>query len=481
LPDVPTPERNHDEDTRFTIAYDYHEPNKTRRVQGGDPPVSHRRPSKILIKKMNLFGKQKSFDGQFIEMLEDLKLSEKERSAMLDLPQDRKELLLQNHLKEKRPSFWSRMNTKKTQRIVNPEKVNQDFINLITKMNVSPHEMTQLVQYSLEQRYEFLMSHVQRSNTSLSTSSELKPEISIPSRSTSFDAQDMNHKWLTEQIMNRTTALKSVLRHLHCLRVLLQNSPAIIDSYLENQEGVKALEVIMDRLSSSTYDSTRSYADQVSDDEMKLEILAILDLILEVEKGSQLFVSFPSLVKHLVYCFGLPSEEAQIQIRKDKQARKQRLEVLAMVAKSLAPISYRDSVFTEYLVTLFQELKQFDREPFVFALLVSSLVSPTYFKVGIDSIYRIPLDEWNEVWNARSNLMGLFNAMIVSYDDLAKRNHMRNLLERAGLRSMLRVLSFQNPPLEFMVQLNEYNQNRVKDLPSNAPEKPLDVGYTCFM
>jgi hypothetical protein len=432
-------------------------------------------------KKMNLFGKQKSFEEQFIEMLEDLKLSEKERGAMLDLPQDRKELLLQNHLKEKRPSFWSRKNTKKTQRIANPEKVNQDFINLITKMNVSPHEMTQLVQYSLEQRHEFLMSHVQRSNTSLSTPTELKPEVSIPSRSTSFDAQDMNHKWLSEQIMNRTTALKSVLRHLRCLRVLLQNSPAIIDSYLENQEGVKALEVVMDRLSSSSYDSSRTYADQVSDDEMKLEILTILDLILEMEKGCQLFVSFPSLVKHLVYCFGLPPEETQIRLRKDKDARKQRLEVLGAVAKSLAPISYRDATFTDSLVSLFHELKQLDREPFVFALLVSFLGSPTYFKVGIDSSYRIPLDEWNEVWNSRSNLLGLFNAMIASYDEVSKRNHVRHLLERAGLRSMLRVLSFQNPPLEFMVQLNEYNKNRMKDVPLGTPAKPLDVGSSKLM
>jgi hypothetical protein len=429
---------------------------------------------------MNLFGRQKSFDGQFLDMLDDLRVSEKERQAMLELPQGRKELLLQAHLKEKRPSFWTRMGTKSKskEKIFNAEKVNQDFINVITKLNVTPHEMTKLVGYSLEQRYDYLMAQLDRSNSMNSVgsgASDPVESISFPSRTTSLDGAEMNHKWFTEQISNRSNPLKAVYRNLQCLRVLLQNNPTVLQSILETEAGVRGLDIVMDRLS-QTYESTKYFADQINNDDIRLEVCTILDLMMEIDSGCSLVLSFPSLIKQLVFSFSLPDEHIQALIKKDKEVRRTRLGLLALVAKLLGPVAYRNSEFTDHLLSLFIELQKLDKEKVVFGNMVSSLVSPVYFQYGIDIDYVIPLEEWNDVWHTRANIMGLMNAMILSSQDQSKRIQTRMLFEGAGLRGVLRVLSFQTPPLEFMVQINEFNQSRSKDS-LIKDTSPLDVGY----
>jgi hypothetical protein len=239
-------------------------------------------------------------------------------------------------------------------------------------------------------------------------------------------------------------------------------------SFLETEKGIRGLDIVLGRLS---FQTSKGYADSVNSDEIKVQVCLILDIVMELEIGCQLVLVFPSLVKQLVLCLALPDEEARHVIVTDKQARKVYLELVAIVCKLLAPVAYRDAQFTDTLITLFKEIQARDGESVIFGNFVSSLTNPVSFSFGIDCKYVVAMDEFHSVWHCRANVMGLINAMILSF------SNSKRMFVNAGVRGVLRFLSFQNPPLEFMVQVNEFNQTKAKDV----YEGSMDVGYFMIM
>jgi hypothetical protein len=152
------------------------------------------------------------------------------------------------------------------------------------------------------------------------------------------------------------------------------------------------------------------------------------------------------------------------------------LQLLTLIAQLIAPLAYQEYKITEWIITTFKEIQKNDGEALVFKNLVRSLLHPMEH---IHTRWKASIEEYHLFWDYRTFVLGMINAMISCNKSISVRNHIRGEFEAVHLKSILRNLSFQSPPAEFILQMNTFHDERLKDVSESSTQVHVEMG-DCF-
>lgn len=315
--------------------------------------------------------------------------------------------------------------------------------------------------------------------------------------------------WFTVQISNRNTSMKALYRHLQALGTCFtqQGTPFIhefissVVPHIGNNgiSGLAAMEIALDRVCapylqkklkfrpSSVRHSARPlpkapqnvthnwYADQILPDEIRLQTMKCIEMAMQSDLGMSSVLSSTGLIRQIIWCFSIPTDDMQLEMLTDSRLRQAYLELITIIAEIMGTAALLDAGLKETILRVMHELQRHQSEPYPFFYLVASLKNPFSFnssdhsfQVFGESNDPLVLADHGDIWNYRTQLMVFFNGMVSSGDTVMKRTRVRTMLESCGLRPILKNLHGDVPTDEFSIQVKAYDIDRTQDLKESS-------------
>ena len=365
-------------------------------------------------------------DSQFSEMLAERGIKGVSKAEMLSLPLEKKRILLNNHLTEKKKrksTFWSQV-----KQTIIPSSNSGIAANLLTRK---------------QGNVENSQSNLNHSAISSSSSSDIRStgfygaskKLSIASSAASYSSAGDTHSfkthndrvlktserrdsigypqssslWFILQISNRNTSMKSLQRHLTHLRAtILSGGPVFIRELVssivphlgsDGISGIAALEIALDRvcapylqrreakkksiivgagikIPSRQSSITMRYADQISPDAIRLQVMKCVELIMLTDYGMNFIHLSTGLIRQIIWCYSrnptLSTEDQEF----DLKGYRTYLKLVSLISRIVGPACFLDDGLKNTVVTVMGELQRHYNDPYPFYHLVLSLKSP---------------------------------------------------------------------------------------------------------
>ncbi|KAH6567997.1 hypothetical protein BASA60_008829 [Batrachochytrium salamandrivorans] len=272
---------------------------------------------------------------------------------------------------------------------------------------------------------------------------------SVPySGSSSTQYEENSAVWFTKQLSNRDTVACSMAEFCFCFTP----EKGIYNTEHGSRSGV-----------------VRSiYADAVLEDELRYEVVQCVRLLINSDSGMHALISSIFLLRQIIWCLVLPPPESRDHVLKDFRQRRAFLNLRSLVGETLAPLCLLSDAGRRLILQALLELSQVQDERAPFQNLVLSLNDPFCMEDSILETQSNVLEEvidGSELWDYRTSVLVLINALVSSAEEPADRWGVRRLVESRGIRSIVQILLTSSSCTDgFRVQAVAYEQDRIGDI-----------------
>ncbi|RKO90198.1 armadillo-type protein, partial [Blyttiomyces helicus] len=304
---------------------------------------------------------------------------------------------------------------------------------------------------------------------------------------------------------NRNTPLKTLYRHLTALCITLAiPSRTFIPEFIHADaphlgpsgvRGLDCLEIVLERVAESRRSKSSpttttanarirpgrakappppsdaftrvTYADDVLEDELRLETLRCIEIIIRNDAGLAAVLGASALVREMVYCLAAPDAKATAPgAEKAKRASLMLRTTAADVLGVLCHCSPTDG--RELILNGLMQLAITQDEPARFHHIVASLERPM---LGLSAPAPASRDDDVEedddgeyLSTYRTSIMTFINAIVGTPSEASVRLVFRREVEDRGLRRVMKILRGMNPSEALETQLDAYDEDRQLDL-----------------
>jgi hypothetical protein len=169
--------------------------------------------------------------------------------------------------------------------------------------------------------------------------------------------------WYISQLANRNTTPKSLSRTLISLSTTFSLAGSnFVRAFLKKTvlnlgpngiSGVSSLEVALDRvclpsLQPEESKSSSWYADSISPDELRLEVINCVSIIMKSDFGMNAIMNSHGLLRQIFWCLAIPSKHVQEKMIKENKLGRAYLQLHGSVFGLFGPACLLDELLKEY-------------------------------------------------------------------------------------------------------------------------------------